>query len=562
MSYKSIYTWLCVLFCLCACRDDSFFNPDPAVRALTGKTIPVAIKVELEPPSLWIPTRAAGSSPVLQASFPGMDVELSGPPAADTRALPNWSDTDILHLIILQFDGLAETSKCVKADYFLSTDGGIPDLSTYTFKEMADKNAVSRIAVVTNIPSNYIDVPEWNKGGKTYKNLLDQVLYYDDDAPSGHANYPLLGKTQPRSVMFGIADTKLEQGKPISVRLQRNYARVVFNIDIVDRLKLQYPLWRATLKNLPGRSFFFPVGRGAVFPTVEQLAGDGYNDREPVDAVNGSFDLNAVSWNIPVNFQRDVPTASRLTRRILAPQWGTYLEIMGYKLGTSSKNIIDQIIYRIYLGNNLTTNYSVSPNSSYYYTIYLKDDSSEDGTVIKFVPGYWSGKLKAYGQDGLELPLSAPVKQIEKWQYEKKIEVSSVDLLSNAGSPNMGWGAIGNAFGATDFMDGKLNTSNVLANTIANPFPAFAACNALNEGQAVFKTPTSGWYLPGISQLLATYLVSDYLYSTLSYSYWSSTAEDASGNNAYYITRNGHVLRQLKTESANFFVRAVRDFAE
>ena len=56
----------------------------------------------------------------------------------------------------------------------------------------------------------------------------------------------------------------------------------------------------------------------------------------------------------------------------------------------------DFVLYQIYLGKNLTTDFSVYSNNNLTYNITLKGRSDDDTNVIRFIPGYFSGELKAY----------------------------------------------------------------------------------------------------------------------------------------------------------------------
>lgn len=556
MSYKSVYT-LCILFCLCACRDDRFFNPDPVVPPVTGESIPAAIAWEVEPlfspQPLSEPTRASGNGSVLQASFPGMDVELSGSPVTRIAASQQDLENKIYSLLILQFDGVTKFSKCVQATY-LPVAVDLSALNDFSFK--ATEAPVSRIVIIANLSSDYMNMEDWNAGTKTYSELRELNL-----AQSENESYPLLGASPTKAVMFGVSDVKLEVGTQVTVSLQRIFAKVAFNIDMVSTLKTKYTYWRAQLMNMPGRCYFLPVERESFFPTLGKLGTERFYNYDPVVAVSGVFDANALSYYVPVNIRPDVEFASRQTRTILAPSNSTYLLITGLRLGLLG-DITDQVVYQIPLGDNFTSNYTIYPNYFYNYKIHLTGESPDDGTVVRFVPGYWGGELKAYDAAGNVLANVSEAKAV-KWRYEKKIEVYSTDLLSANGSPLFRWGEAGSSFGATNLFDGQWNTNAILLSGVSSRFPVFFSCVNLNYGDAaLFHKNTPGvWYLPSISQLLATYIAAANLYSTMSHNYWSSTGESSDGDTAYALTKMGELVPLGKT-TPSACVRAIRNLDE
>lgn len=555
MSYKSVYT-LCILFCLCACRDDRFFNPDPELPPVTGEAIPAAIAWEVEPlfspQPLSEPTRASGKGSVLQASFPGMDVELSGSPVTRAAASQQDLENKIHSLFILQFNGVTKFSKCVQATYVPMT-ADLSALNDFSFK--ATESPVSRIVIIANLSSDYLNMEDWNAGTKTYSELRELNL-----AQSENESYPLLGTSPTKAVMFGISDVKLEAGTLVTVSLQRIFAKVAFNIDMVPALKTKYTIWQAQLMNIPGRCYFLPVERESFFPTLGKLGTEGFYNRAPVNAVSGVFDANALTYYVPVNIRPDVQFASVKTRTILAPQNTTYLLIAGLRMGLLG-NIAEQVVYQIHLGDNLTSNYTISPNYFYNYKIHLMGESPDDGTVVRFVPGYWGGELKAYDETGNVLANVSGATAV-KWRYEKKIEVYSTDVVSADRSVVLPWGEFGSSFNGTNLMDGLGNTNNILLSGVSSQFPAFSSCINLNYGDApqFHKNDPGVWYLPSISQLLATYIAAANLYSTMSEGYWSSTAVNANGDNAYCLTRKGELLQMGKSSSN--YVRAIRNLDE
>lgn len=565
MSYKiKIIYSLCILFCLCACSDDRFSNPDPVVsppagEIISGKNLSLVISPLSSPVGKLGSTRADGSVPVLKASFSGMDVELSGSSAADTRALlPENEESKIYSVAILQFDGTSTSSVCVQATYIPENPDGKIDLTNFSFKT-GNSSTVSRIAVIANLSSDYLNLPDWNgstQNKKYYQSLLNLFMEYNAQDTSN--SYPLYKTaSSKRILMFGLTDVTLEQGKLVTVVMQRILAKIQLDIKIDGTVNKNYSNWQARLMNLPKKTYLMPAGRGTTFPTSANLGSDGYYNMDAVSiSSSDTFKVESLSYYIPINIHPDVPTATTQSRTLVAPRGSTYLQIVGTK---SDGVNMTQVIYQIFLGSNFTTNYSLSPNSNYKYTIHIRGESDQDGSIIKFIPGYWGGALKAYDKNGTLLG-AIDNTTATKWRYEKKIEIYSTDIVLNE-KTEMYWG-LSTVSNATSLWDGYQNCVEIfgLPSSGVLEYPAFNACYQLNSRGTLAST---AWYLPSISQLMATYLVSANLASTMSAAYWSSTEVVNiglnAGKNAYSLDKNGTMLESPKNTVGGIFVRAARN---
>lgn len=557
MSGKIVYL-LCILFCVGACSDDRFSDSSPAVSAPLGEEIPVSLSLGVAPllSPLSGTTRTGADGSGLQASFSGMEVELSGKPVVDTRTLTALDDSKLSSVFILQFDGVTSQSKSVQIKYISAGNDGKINLDGFTFRDTGGR--VSRVVVIANLDAGYFNLEEWGtSGSKTYQDLLKLFIQKKEE---GSDIYPLYNASQNpknRALMFGQIDAKIETGKLVTVVLQRIFAKASFDIEISETLKGKYSIWQARLSNLPTKCYLAPVGRKKPFPSLGDLGLEGYYDTPVVKAENGIFNSADLSAYLPVHLQPEVETATEKTRTLVAPVGSSYLQIIGLNMSETGL-ITDQIIYQIYLGNNFTTDYTVSPNTFYKYTIRVKNDDPQDGTIIKFIPGYWGGKLKAYDKNGAEVAFTAD--NAVKWQYEKQIEVYPVDLLKpkldDKNPTKMFWGPVNcNMKGATSLTDGRKNTWNIHESSPIQDYAASFVCYRLN-GNTVTSENGLKWYLPSLTQLVGTYIVCSNLLSTLSQFYWSSTGYTGTGQ-AYYVNKDGKFFYGVTNWGA--YVRAVKD---
>ena len=208
-----------------------------------------------------------------------------------------------------------------------------------------------------------------------------------------------------------------------SVVLLRTVSKVSFNIAVVDTMRGKFNTWDVSLSNLPSRSYLNMMGgRKAIFPSADDLGTGGYYT-DILYTTQNNDDLPLLSAYVPVNLQPDVPGTTFYDRRPNAPIGSTCLQIVGKKMsGTIMK---DMVTYQINLGLNFAENYSLPGNYHLNYTIRLKGVSDEDPHVVKLIPGYFGGGMKAWNAAGTEVSVNA--NDAVKWRYANRIEVYPED---------------------------------------------------------------------------------------------------------------------------------------
>lgn len=173
------------------------------------------------------------------------------------------------------------------------------------------------------------------------------------------------------------------------------------------------------------------------------------------------------------------------------------------------------MVYQIHLGSNFTDDYSVSPNFSYTYNIRITGESNFDSRVVKFIPGYFGGKLTMYTDKNLP---TEDVAQADTWRFAKRIEVYIIDVNDPAGTEWLSSGTIT----ANDLMNGRQNTWALKDE--ANRLPAIQKCFGLNGFPAPANIDAMVWYMPSYGQSLGIYVAGSNTLKTLPDKYyWSST---------------------------------------
>ena len=585
MIRKLIFSICMICPVLSGCTDDDMMPSSQA--SISSQTVPVRLNFSTAAfnTPLQGDTRAGGESTVLSVSNRDMDIELVKTPVTRAAGAAVDKETAVYHYTILQFDGTTDNS-ILKAKAIYDCPGGVIDTKSVEFQATTGPDGAAvkhRFVVIANDNkiSNSLTV-----NTSTYSDLQNMSL-----SQAGNNIFPLHKVTIPEGgqkeamIMCGLVDATLSAGdiggaKQLFITLQRTVAKVTFNIKRSDGEVLKdFDKWSAVLMSIPNKSYFNIVGRSAVFPAVDSQSGSPTYWAKPLTSVEENLPLTGKFAYLPVNLQESVALSTLSSRRNHAPTGGTYIQIMGKELVAvgSVSGIKDFVLYQIYLGSNLTTDFSVYPNYNLTYNITLKGNSDKDSNVVRFIPGYFSGGLKAYNLSGTALT-SMNDQVAVKWQYSKRLEAFFQDsqCTSNPADNNfentdnglfkVRWHIIGtDNRGATSLTNGHENTGKISAPATSGTeylyknFPAVQACyEELNGYNVPGVLKASSWYLPSVSELIGTWISSASMANQLSDSYWSSTA--LGNDRAFFLTTKGEVkTAPVNSGEDRHYVRGFRD---
>lgn len=557
---------------LAGCTDDNLM-PSPQTP-LDTKTVPVRLNFSTEAYNTPTQgeTRAEKRNTVLSVSNKDMDIELVETPVTKGTVAATDKENAIYKYAVLQFKGTTDGSILYGKTIYPCPDGVIEtaDVLLKPTNTGAGGTVVKhRFVVIANVSNT--DLNALTEGSSTYSDLQKLNI-----SKTGNSKFPLrdiaVGGVQKETmVMCGLVDASIKENeaKQISIALQRTVAKVTFNIKTDYAGFSEFTKWDLVVMSIPDKSFLNTLGRSAVFPATDVSQYAAYWSAMLTTPVGEALPLNGKSLYIPVNLQQSIATSTQSSRRDNAPIGGTYIQIMGRKMippgVTPLPTVADFVLYQIYLGSNLTTDFSVYPNYNLTYNITLKGRSDEDTNTIRFIPGYFSGELKAYDSSGNPAITDGSA---VKWQYSKRLEAFFQDSkytgqtgIEGLSRLDLRWQAAGgyDNRGATSLTDGYGNTQKLQKNSIFYlNYPAAQACygglNGLNSGGATGFS----WYLPSVSELIGTWISSASTVGQLSPSYWSSTA--LSSADAFIITNEGEVKTEPVNNDANrHYVRGFRD---
>lgn len=549
INMKHILYTISLLVLLGACTDEAFNDEPSAGGSKPGKPVPVNLSLNLQPLQSPLDADTKAGSRVVSSTevCKGMEISLVKTPVApETRALAD----EVKNFWVFQFNGTEPTSTLLDKIYYPNSSVKdvklIPSTAKNRIIVIANAEKTTFDAVVQYDPKNLNNEPttleEFNKLGSDYTNLTKS--YYPLFLPTG------ADPDQARPILAGSTDIIVTSNSQADIMLYRSTAKVNVTLNLVDSLHTNYSSWSYQFMNVPKRSFYHSIGREPAFPGAD--AQYGSYDLSKIDwpRVNSGWQLS-ISADLPVNLHHGVPFTTPEKRVTNAPVNSTYLQIMGAETtpdGNGGFIITKSVVYQIHLGSNFTDDYSISPNYDYEYTININGENDDDSRVIKFIPGYFGGKL-------LRTEYSSEGKTYYTWKYEKRIEVYIKDV-TEGNQPGGVWlaGSGASMPKANSFIDGWTNTWNLIDR--AADLPAIRKCVNLNG--TVLAEADLKWYTPSFGQALGIYVSGSNTLKTLpDASYWTSSTD---GQNAWAIkVRSGLSEGDKNPSSSSYYLRCIKD---
>lgn len=501
---KHIFYTIVLTALLAACTDEKFTDgPLPSGSGESGEPVSVELSLKTQPMQSPLSLQSKAGNLVFGSTevCKGLEVSLVETPI--TRATV---EDEIKNFWVLQFNGTTGTDRLVKKSFHtVPTTGGVDGaLKNVTLNT---SSAANRIIVIANVKNDtFSSLTADVSSGTTLSGFENEgIAAATTDNPSSNG-FPLFRNGDDLVVLAGGTDMTVTTDKQADIMLYRTVAKVTVNLTVSKKMvDKNYTLWQGQLMHVPAKSFYYSIGREPVFPQptigyVNYPATTVQSSVIPTES-DGTKKFSQTA-HLPVNLQQLVPYTTAELRGANAPIDATYLQIMGLTM-TASGAIGNSVIYQVHLGGNFTDNYSISPNYSYTYSITIADENTDDSRVVKFIPGYFGGSLKAYKDDGTTETTVAGEKAV--WRYEKQIEVYILDVAYTAPSTtpaNTFTGAWGNgsSISVNSLTDGRGNTFALNDDN----YPAAKTCINLN-GSAVSSAETLTWFLPAYDQVIGIY---------------------------------------------------------
>ena len=440
-----------------ACTDEKFTDgPLPSGSGETGEPVSIELLLKTQPVQspLFLQSKVGNSVFSSTEVCKGLEVSLVETPV--TRAIV---EDEIKNFWVLQFNGTTGTSRLVKKSFHsVPSIGGVDGALKNV--ELNTSAAPNRIIVIANVKNDTFNSLTADPSSGTALSVFENegIAAAATDNPLSNG-FPLFrNAADDLVVLAGSADMIVTADKQADITLYRTVAKVTVNLTVSKKMvEKNYTLWQGQLMHVPAKSFFYSIGRDAVFPRpatgyINYPATTVQSTGIPTQA-DGTKRFSQTAY-LPVNLQQLVPFTTPELRGANAPIDATFLQIMGLTMGTGGV-ISNSVIYQIHLGGNFTDNYSISPNHNYTYNITITDENTDDSRVVKFIPGYFGGSLKTYKADGLTETSGESEKAV--WRYEKRIEVYIMDVAYSADTYTGAW-SNGTAAAQNSLINGRSNT--------------------------------------------------------------------------------------------------------
>jgi hypothetical protein len=286
--------------------------------------------------------------------------------AVVTRAGVAVNEGAVINLWILQFDGTGDASKLVRSEYKASV-GTLASLQI-----VLNQGTNNRVLFIAN--------------------TFDSALFNEANAPLNTFTYlQFKQKTFPlsdESGMFAGGVTKYLRmygsyegavpNKNSSVLLYRIGARVNLTYtsedvsSVPDGTRLR--VTSVQLRDVPATSTYIsnPFNTTPIIPaTVINY---------PATTLIGEYSGN-VSYYMPENIRGVIASVgSQQQKPAYAPEKSTWLEIKGEGVSSDGR-VNENVTFKLYLGNNLTTSYNINANTQYNITLKYKGVSLTDARL-------------------------------------------------------------------------------------------------------------------------------------------------------------------------------------
>ena len=287
-----------------------------------------------------------------------MDIDLEDDSMLDDVVKNYW---------VLQFNGTDDEALLTgEPRYYESVENQI--------KLVASDGKENSVVLIANTFEPEMIFPQGEYRLKDLKRWLREVE--DDEnflSAYGENKYIVFG---------GIAQSYIYSGAQLSFTLERNIAKAAITI-VNSSTDVSITSWQ--LRSVPSVSYYLTNYQLLdIWPSVGQFVGVDYPEVKPSQPLVMGGEVDYLAY-LPVNkwgICEEVTNENYKNR--YAPDGATYLQVNAVCDG-------EPLVYKFYLGENMTTDFNVLPNSSYVYRFEIKskgdaefDSRIEEPCIIDF----------------------------------------------------------------------------------------------------------------------------------------------------------------------------------
>lgn len=204
-------------------------------------------------------------------------------------------------------------------------------------------------------------------------NTLDALksYTYEFSTTSFSSSLPMYGS---ESVTVGATTSS------VTVGIDRLFAKYTFRIDRTNIREGTLSVQSVTLRNVP--AIVYPFDNGRICSTASKFSDSGdHSSASDISSLNAG---NSVVFYVPENLQGNengitssVNKKPDYAYKYVKPQYCTYLEtVCSYVSGSA----VEKVTYRMYLGENATSDFNIRRNTAYNVTLMPNSANIHDGT--------------------------------------------------------------------------------------------------------------------------------------------------------------------------------------
>lgn len=314
--------------------------------------------------------------------------EANGTPHTKAIDMPSTvADTKIRNLCIFQFGGTDENAPLVGDVHYLRDDVAVDseeymDLSKVRLVD--SQGSDHTIVILANTFSKISSIRTLGQLKELWRSVASyaDVFSYVGDAsqfPNGNTFYQR---------MNAVAVTQISNGTQVKAVLRRSMARI--NVEINNDGKDNLRISQVHLRNVSKKDYYLTdysyidgSGTGKIFKTDFQDAASPMllmdYDPEPWSGASPDGTGKATyTWYVPANMRgsssNNIPSEKNKQPNATG---ATFIQII------ATYGADKPIVYTFYLGENLTNNYDIRPNTSYTYRFNFsgKGNASTDSRI-------------------------------------------------------------------------------------------------------------------------------------------------------------------------------------
>ena len=297
--------------------------------------------------------------------------------AVVTRAGVAVDENAVMNLWVLQFDGTTDGSKLVRSEY-KATVGNLADLQI-----VLNQGTNHRVLFILNTFDSEL-FNEVNAPLNTYTYLQFKQKTFSISDESGM----FTGSTTKHLRMYGSYEGNVPN-KNSSILLYRIGARVNLTYTSEDVSSVpdgvRFRIMSVQLKNVPSTSSYIsnPFNSVVFTPSavVDYPVTTGSQTGASGEAYSIGDYIGYVSYYMPENIRGIIASVgSQQQKPAYAPEKSTWFEIKGEGIGEDGR-VNENVTFKLYLGNNLTSSYNINANTQYNITLKFKGVSLTDARL-------------------------------------------------------------------------------------------------------------------------------------------------------------------------------------